>query len=183
MSTRERPILFTGPMVRAIMDGRKTQTRRPIKARHDWLMCERESGVLWPHYAAYVYAEHEPVEVPCPYGAPGDMLWVKETWCGIQHGTGCRYKADWPEHEHGPRWRPSLFMPRIASRLLLRVTGVRAEQVLDITHDDARAEGVDGVGDFLALWHGIYGDVENRWVWRVDFEVVAKALDTGDGIG
>ena len=81
---RERPILFSAPMVRAILDGRKTQTRRVVKPRHDWHVDEvpdrNDVWRNWPVFEAYVYAEPETIEVPCPYGEPGDRLWVRETW-------------------------------------------------------------------------------------------------------
>ena len=86
-AARERPILFSGPRVRALLAGAKTQTRRVVKPRHDWhvdeVPDERGAFRLWPVFEAYVYAEPETVEVPCPYGAPGDQLWARETCNGM----------------------------------------------------------------------------------------------------
>lgn len=78
---KERPILFSGPMVRAILDGKKTVTRRVVKGRDPrWEVDDREDGRLWPYYPCYVYAEPEPIDLQCPYGQPGDRLWVRETF-------------------------------------------------------------------------------------------------------
>lgn len=135
---KERPILFSAPMVRAIVAGTKTQTRRIVKP-----------GVLedgWP----IAYAAER-----CPYGAPGDRLWVRETWAKAgEVGDDIEYRADNPD-PLGARWRPSIHMPRWASRLLLEVTAVRVERLQDISEDDACAEGVqelDGTLDELALY-------------------------------
>lgn len=168
---RERPILFSGPMVRAILEGRKTQTRRVVRPppgppgpshafRHPsegWWTFGDNSGRTWR----------------CPYGVPGDRLWVRETWRPtIAHSHGMnscdcddlavRYHADgaerfWPgEHKDIPtEWClpeaarrgfvPSIHMPRWASRLTLEVTGVRVERLQDISEEDARAEGITSV--------------------------------------
>lgn len=90
----DRPILFSGPMVRALLAGTKTQTRRVVKPRHDWRMDEREDGSPWPYFRDYVHGEPDPIEVACPYGAPGDTLWVKETFASTEqigvHSEGLR---------------------------------------------------------------------------------------------
>ena len=148
---KEHPILFSGEMVRAILDGRKTMTRRVIKpqpvsipeakvAHANWIMQNRT----------------------CPYGQPGDRLWVRETWkptrasCAIATGidgpgTYVRYRADDSRRTvaHSMKcrgadrepWHPSIFMPRWASRITLEITEVRVERVQDITAADAEAEG------------------------------------------
>lgn len=162
----ERPILFTGPMVRAILDGSKTQTRRVVKRPH--IVTEAEcfeladcwldrDGNVWP-------ADYEHLQDACPYGVPGDLLYVRETWqdwCPLWEGSWCGhgtkegmaadhevyYRADPPEawKRGGPKkWRPSIHQPKWASRLWLRVTDVRVERVQDITNEDARAEGCPG---------------------------------------
>ncbi|MBB5875844.1 hypothetical protein [Xanthomonas sp. 3498] len=79
----ERPILFNGPMVRAILDGRKTQTRRAVKLRHPWEIEERDDGSSWPWYPDYVTGGEWDGWVPCPFGQPGDRLWVREN--GLEH--------------------------------------------------------------------------------------------------
>ncbi len=209
---KERPILFSGPMVRAILEGRKTQTRRVVKPRHYWHMDHRDDGTQWPYFDDYVYAEPDPVEVLCPYGVPGDRLWVRETWRliawdGDAQTVGVDYPADGPDGEAryietadhlalarrllSRRKRPSIHMPRWASRITLQVTGVRVERVQDICDADAMAEGVDwsglvdrtgltkggAVDTFRALWDSInakrgYGWGVNPWVWVVTFEAL-----------
>lgn len=208
----ERPILFSGEMVRALLAGTKTQTRRVVRPRHDWRMDEREDGTPWPYFRDYVYEEPEPVEVPCPYGAPGDMLWVKERWqwasaywASIYRDPGatdaeraeCQAGAGYYATHRNPEcdgpWTSPLYMPRLLSRITLRVTSVRVERVQDISEEDARAEGVvracfggwtDGTTDydtitaaqaFRALWESINGAeswAANPWVWVVGFERV-----------
>jgi len=197
---KERPILFNGEMVRAILDGRKTMTRRVVKgAGHSsvtrmlapWRangtirtkeMCGHEAGPF-----------HD-----CPYGAPGDRLWVRETWMpeseeGIRTG-GVLYRATdraEPDGDCPFRWRPSIHMPRLASRITLEITDVRVEKVRDITHADALAEGVaydvskaDGapVPRFRALWDSIYakrgyGWNANPWAWVIEFKRVEGAAE------
>lgn len=192
IETNERPILFSGAMVRAILDGKKTQTRRVVKPQPpaDWVPSP------WPYDGA-AWSDRR-----CPYGAPGDRLWVRETWAPISPDEErrpireCRieYRADtsaarpggWDEDTDDPeaaRWRPSIHMPRWASRLTLEVTGVRVERVQDISEDDARAEGVYPYADnprrfFQELWNSIngargYGWNSNPWVWVVEFRRVA----------
>lgn len=146
---KERPILFSAPMVRAILDGRKTQTRRYLTSDTNFTCAEL-------------------TKLKCRYGVPGDRLWVRETWCavlprkdgGLEY-NGARlvtppdgesvelwYRADGELgpisclFDDGPRWRPSLHMPRWASRLTLEVTSVRVERLQDISEEDAKAEGV-----------------------------------------
>lgn len=167
---KERPILFSGEMVRAILDDRKTQTRRVIKVPR---RC-RAGGVrdyypahrwwVGPHPVSGWWAVDVPDGPPeyavkntrgpgfsCPYGRPGDLLWVRETWAhsvtGCEDQGGVTYRADHLDPAgDGPanpvRWRPSIHMPRWASRLSLMVTNVRAEPLQDITAADARAEGI-----------------------------------------
>ena len=153
---KEKPILFSGPMVRAILDGRKTQTRRAIKYLPplgwplDWCPKWLRDKVGFAKLAGHP-------ERYCPYGQPGDRLWVREThrWDGVDPKIAVRekrtdtltYRADWD----GDRaiddcpWRPSRFMPRWASRITLEITDVRVERLQDITEDDAMAEGLERV--------------------------------------
>jgi hypothetical protein len=96
---KERPILFSGPMIRAILDGRKTQTRRVIKHRENRWECgdDGTTGKVWPFWPCYVYGEPEPIAMPCPYGVAGDRLWVRETWFCATGEPGpilCYYRAD-----------------------------------------------------------------------------------------
>ena len=148
---RYRPILFSPLMVRAILDGRRKQTRRVVNGG--------DPG--WPHAPTQVIGDTtcwglDGFDVRrCPYGAPGDRLWVRESWRVYgDHGrdkaststcTGpdsCEYKADFSGEELEMReWRPSIYMPRWASRITLKVTGVRVERVQQISEEDAIAEG------------------------------------------
>lgn len=204
----DHPILFSGPMVRAILAGHKTQTRRVLTV--PW----RGSRRALPYGPWYIEEEGQLIVccdeaedshgagdyreagscLRCPYGQAGDRLWVRETWCGGQEGTSVQYRADWPEHEFGPHWRPSIHMPRWASRLTLDVLDVRVERLQDISYIDIRAEGVscpehDGPGyfccsecaslraEFQRIWDSINGKrpgcswLDNPWVWRVEFRV------------
>lgn len=159
---KERPILFSAPMVRALLAGTKTQTRRVMSEKHCWHFIEATGDLAL-----------------CPYGRPGDRLWVRETWvpdppiddswastawngCGrtvseiperFHHPRFCNYAADWL---HGPiRWTPSIHMPRWASRITLEVTDVRVERLQSISESDAIAEGIeikfDGQGNPLTF--------------------------------
>lgn len=198
----ERPILFSAPMVRALLAGRKTQTRRVVRHPH---VAEIEAwhfnGVSWRFG---VYGEGGGAAdlggMRCPYGVEGDRLWVRETWAKAgEAGDAVEYRAD----NHDPRaarWRPSIHMPRWASRLTLAVTGVRVERLQDISESDAIAEGIeehrgvkaagvssawrdygnvgrwcpDSVESYRSLWESINGRgswAANPWVWVVEFEV------------
>lgn len=213
---KERPILFSGSMVRAILEGRKTQTRRIIKpqptpckvchpmerdiAKRDRL--DAEQGWEYAHdNKLYHCAESTFKEVYTdfsPYGQQGDRLWVRETWAKDIPGcpNGVTYRADHLDPlGDGPAkpitWKPSIHMPRIASRITLEITRVRVEQLRSITEADAKAEGVDidvqkaggRVGDgyycarFPMIWDFINAKrgawTSNPWVWVVEFKRVA----------
>jgi hypothetical protein len=172
---KERPILFSAPMVRALLAGTKTQTRRAVnpqppsveavrgKAGIGFSMLSPRSGdghwrVSGPVWAVRDLMGAEP-QWRCPYGAAGERLWVRETWCSAyaRGAWGTIFAADQSfvlgkrQHEKGPhfnaadrpplQWHPSIFMPRWASRLMLEVTDVRVQRVQDITEEDAIAEG------------------------------------------
>ena len=156
--TKERPILFSGEMVRAILEGRKTQTRRAVK---DQSIIEfNEDGFIWAHNPKHGHpcdygCSSSPVSV-CPYGQPGDRLWVRETHAivprtayrqsvGVEqilkpdcNHDAAIFKASWDRSPPG-RWRPSIHMPRWASRITLEITGVRVDRLCDISNDDDRA--------------------------------------------
>jgi hypothetical protein len=157
---REIPILFSTPMVQAILDGRKTMTRRVIKRGNvlptgEWLGEIREGGqwctnpkpdVLWTGFKSQYGAE---AYYMCPYGQPGDRLWVKETWWAdreIWQDAGTfLYKADAPfpaPWSNDFKWRSSRFMPKAAARIWLEVVNVRVERLKEITQDDAVSEGM-----------------------------------------
>ncbi|MFS7304929.1 morphogenetic protein [Rahnella inusitata] len=195
---KERPILFNGEMVRAILSGRKTQTRRIMKDQPEVIPPEDECGVpgYWiPCHAGKTMVRNDMMKIACPLGMRGDQLWVRETWARYnidQDSHDMAYRAtkpdDWPE---GGRWRPSIHMPRWASRINLLITGVRVERLNDISQEDAKSEGCcygrgGGVPDlavspadhFPTLWESIYGIkswAANPWVWVIEFERVAPA--------
>lgn len=196
----ERPILFSAPMVRAILAGTKTQTRRVIKPQPP-SNCVRpmayEGTWTWEYMRHGVHLGPD-----CPYGKPGDTLWVRETWGLMGLGgvaarptplfkPGLVFAAD--STERPLRWRSSIHMPRWASRISLRVTSVRVERVQDISEEDAIAEGVEGYDPeacwnagtrsarmvFRDLWVSINGAESweaNPWVWVVGFERVESAV-------
>ena len=167
---RERQILFKGEMVRAILDGRKTMTRRVVKENPRWAW-----KIVWDGYRAGWYqksAGDPPTMIPvrCPYGQPGNHLWVRETWgvgtrsCpqlgwvdGIEYRADEEYLTDDRDSlqlhtelepddvfldDYKPGWHASIHMPRWASRLTLEVINVRVERLQEITEADAIAEGV-----------------------------------------
>lgn len=215
---RERPILFSGPMVRAILAGKKTQTRRIINPQPVATPWGTSGGItvapalLWDERGAYARAAESipatdrlpgPYGVNligsesrlCPYGKPGDRLWVRETWQMNEPPSGAIYRADDITGHIDGGWRPSIFMPRWASRLILEVTGVRVERLQEITEKDILAEGVtvdlaakmtgvpwsslptmhhawaagwDLINDKRAPW------ASNPWVWVIEFRAVSK---------
>ncbi|HBW8159378.1 TPA: hypothetical protein MFH43_001240 [Klebsiella pneumoniae] len=147
---KEHGMIFNGEMVRAILDGRKTQTRRPIKWKQTRFteIGEREDGSKWPWSED---AEHAcDFWHPCPFGAVGDRIWVRETW--NKYGGLLTYRADhdWiddmrKETVCTAKWVPSIHMPRWASRITLEITCVRVERLNAISEEDAIAEGMQGV--------------------------------------
>ena len=175
---KERPILFNAPMVRALLAGTKTQTRRIVKARDlEWV--DVHQGLREPDNAER-----------CPYGQPGDRLWVRETFGHFERNEnfapGCEvfYRADGESLALEP-WRPSIHMPRWASRITLEVTGVRVERLQGISEADAIAEGVRNSlhlpggrfarENFEHLWWTVNGDgswESNPWVWVVEFKAI-----------
>jgi hypothetical protein len=197
---KERPILFSAPMVRAILSGTKTMTRRIVKPqpRQEPITNGSADGTytMWPNDDACLeWADviADPIYYAqagfCSYGAPGDRLWVRETW--QESDRGVHFRAD-TDIMPGT-WRPSIFMPRWASRITLEIADVRVERVQDISEEDAQAEGVQvtpghlsrPIGSkeqptpyshrqaFAALWDTINGKRapwdSNPWVWVVSF--------------
>lgn len=147
---KERPILFSAPMVRALLAGNKTQTRRLLSAYDEkFLRCAAEAGEIsdFLSWGSPEDNDHSYIEDVCRLGKAGDRLWVKETFSAHgAFGTDGRivYRADIPsgEEPHGLRWTPSIFMPRKASRITLEITAVRMERLQRISEEDAGAEGV-----------------------------------------
>lgn len=208
---KERPILFSAPMVRSLLNCTKSQTRRIVKPIHG-------GKILAPAGASIALEQRSDTElntVLCPYGHSGDRLWVRETWQGplideeleeefrqspdyFKKPAFCAYRAtdtldaiNADGEELG--WRPSIHMPRWASRILLEITGVRVERLQDISEADAIAEGIsadldgryhcgfDEAGEikckspvtaYAWLWNGINGAdswAANPWVWVIEF--------------
>ena len=217
----ERPILFSGPMVRAILAGHKTQTRRILRLPPGY-----EHGEVYGYEGCHnglhaLACDPGPSRaIRCPYGAPGDRLWVRETWTAFSkpsHEYGECEEREGPPSEmpdlygtdrsdvvyaadgtsNPNRWRPSIHMPRWASRLALEITGVRVERLQDIPGADVLAEGVgqpwNGIGiekaggmtpdieqqlrhKFHGLWNDINGEggwESNPWVWALSFRAVS----------
>ena len=215
---KERPILFSGDMVRAILEGRKTQTRRAVKPQpgdHMRIPMLTQNG--WQFMTHPDQLRDTVSSWRCPFGIPGDRLWVRETWSTRSGADGLRpiqispnrvgkepiwYKADgaqsYPEYDKQPqgKWRPSIHMPRWASRITLEITGVRVERLQDMSEEDARAEGIvdggclncgehepcgcndpqpDARDSFIYLWESIHGEDSwnaNPWVWVIEFRMV-----------
>lgn len=234
---KERPIIFNADMVRTVLDGRKTQTRRIIQspaknmqAAGQKVIDYREPGDKW--YGEHVFSMRnqsgtwcdytkEQFLAKCPFGEVGDRLWVKETWSVVSHafdddGLMIDYVPDRPAkavHEkpfgrgyysgHAiyaadggftwgdddgcvdgrSCWKPSIHMPRWASRITLEITGVRVERLHAITLGDICKEFGCGLYDFQPatygftvweeLWKSIYGDDSwqaNPWVWVIEFK-------------
>lgn len=180
-------MIFNAEMVRAILDGRKTQTRRPIKWKQTRFteIGEREDGSKWPWSED---AEHAcDFWHPCPFGAVGDRIWVRETFRVHSRATDVAtlvYRASvrnsWTEQTHRvpiavcdkpatpEKWTPSIHMPRWASRILLEITDVRVERLRDLSEEDAKSEGITPPAggvlpgweyriNFRDLWMDIYG--------------------------
>jgi hypothetical protein len=198
---KEIPI-FNAEMVRAILDGRKTVTRRPVKPQpnHRYHDITLENGVL-KSYTQIAGVWNVAAKVKCPYGQPGDRLWVRETWaikdCGnrVKITAGeftMRHRLQYPATDKAPHadywWnkRPSINMPRWASRITLEVLSVRVEMVQEISEEDAKAEGIIAIRPdiwprperahieaFSQTWDEIYGKTfpwsSNPWVWVVEF--------------
>jgi hypothetical protein len=210
---KEHQILFSAPMVRAILDGRKCQTRRVVKLPK-WAgancieVNERDMPLVVAEATGCL------AEMPCPYGLPGDRLWVREAWnwCyaaakdasgkGAEDRELIDYAADGHPSVLGFKWRPSIHMPRWASRIQLEVTAVRVERLQDISAADCIAEGVESVRNegkywrdysnpdgrdcvsmtavtpvesYKTLWESINGTgswAANPWVWVVEYKRV-----------
>jgi len=211
---KEHPILFSGEMIQAILEGRKTQTRRVVKGKSldaiEFLSgrCDGEPGETEDLYqmsgddgikiACAEYLDEGFLVIQCPFGKPGDRLWVKETWwCdnipGAFDTIGCNetpiyYRATEEDPSIFPKWKPSIFMYREFSRILLEVINIRVERLNDITEDDACHDGgfiystqfVEknyGINRFKNLWNSIngkrgYGWDVNPWVWVIGFKVL-----------
>ncbi|EPM7339096.1 hypothetical protein ACV4P1_001931 [Enterobacter hormaechei] len=236
---KERGMIFNGEMVRAILDGRKTQTRRIMKIQpsdgfhptHNGYDLDLnahwytpgvvdKNGYLQPAKKDVFGVADENEGYTCPFGAVGDRIWVREAFQGplvseefleeyraypekFENPEYCEYAADGgprPEYcdlddnlRHG--WRPSIHMPRWASRLTLEITSVRVERLRDLSEDDAKSEGITPPSggvlpgweyriNFRELWMSIYGEENwhaNPWVWVIEFKVVPNVPANSTG--
>ncbi|EMO2287735.1 hypothetical protein REY87_001020 [Klebsiella variicola] len=243
---KERGMIFNGEMVRAILDGRKTQTRRIMNVQpesNQFGLLHITSSTKRSDIGKYHWAESNATGnhvrsklFSCPLGSVGDRIWVRETWAILGNEDGCCidweekickgdersaariYRAsceqkpnnygpwsipddaDWKpytkDYQYEGAWRPSIHMPRWASRILLEITDVRVERLNAISEEDARAEGIidggclncgepepcgcanpepDATDAFAYLWQSIYGQENwnaNPWVWVIEFKRV-----------
>lgn len=192
----ERPIIFTGESVRAILAGTKTQTRRVINLGtsfgrsdtpgYDWTFRGTRRGGRKDCWQDMM---HEQILALCPFGRPGEKLWCRETWCEKERvddvvtgggwlpaEPGCEvlYRAD--NDDDGP-WRSPMFMPRWASRLTLEIVSVRVERSDALSEEDAHAEGFNSVAEFQEYWNTLntkrgFGWQTRPWLWVLSFRMV-----------
>ncbi len=159
---KERPILMTSEMVRATLDGRKTQTRRIVKPQPDSI---HEGEPYW-HVGGLRLRTNARNKINCPFGSAGDRLWVRETWQALEQGQADEpcvvYRATDPDWETTPewRWKSSAVMPRWASRITLEITEVRVERL----QEDAKGDGYSS--ESLAL---------NPWFWAIKFKMIKES--------
>lgn len=197
---KQTPILFSTPMVQAILEGRKTMTRRVINPQPDDIS-DYGDRIVWT-----------PDVIKCPYGEVGDRIWVRETFLCYSKDK-YEYKANFPKDTFSKaKWKPSIFMPKNACRIWLDVTNIRVERLQYISEADARAEGIDdftghlgiaptyrnymhhpkkseaaqrawevcaddAIHSFKTLWQSINGKESwdaNPWVWVVEFKKIEK---------
>lgn len=183
---KARPILYSAPMIRALLAGRKTQTRRIIKPQP----YKVEAG--FPFFlpdADETGCSFTPI--PCPYGRPGDLLWAREAFADT---TPFAYRADFPGNPTGMGWRPGIHMPRNANRITQQIISIRVERLQDISAEDCIAEGLstrlrehdagcDLRQQYAALWDAINsGDpanswAANPWVWAIEAETHLCNID------
>ena len=205
MVITERPILCQTDMVQAILEDRKTQTRRGFH-QASYLTNETQSfrGMGFingreDQYAAAIGTENFRTIHKSKYGKPGDLLWVRETWAplGEKPNHNWMYKSD--VSQHYSKWKPSIHMPKDASRIWLMIEEIRVERVQDISEEDAIAEGIQRIDQhgvevwrryddkntvtmspmisFWSLWSSINGEESwdsNPWVWVIKFRVLSK---------
>ncbi|PEN24384.1 hypothetical protein F0332_016115 [Klebsiella grimontii] len=239
---KEHGMIFNGEMARAILDGRKTQTRRIIKNQRQgesWSVQSAKNPLVLKHTHDWWLANAtKPYSaLICPFGAVGDRIWVRETWATLGNEDGCYvdwednlckgdersaariyrasceqrpgdyglwsipddayWKPHTKDHKFEGAWRPSIHMPRWASRITLEITCVRVERLNAISEHDAQAEGVAKLrggfwqhyqpgwtqhqlsarGSFVTLWKSIYGEESwnsNPWVWVIEFKRIEE---------
>lgn len=188
----ERPLLMCGEMVCATLRevDPKTQTRREVNPQPSRTLHQGKGDL-----ACWFEKSYHSETWKCPYGKPGDRLWVRETFCDIPLRSGkmgFAYRADgesaFDQIEEGydwlGKWKPSIFMPRVASRITLEIVKVRVERLQDISEQDAKTEGVEPNNKwplssskyrrgFIDIWESINGNgswAKNPWVWVMEFK-------------
>ena len=192
MSLRGKPTLFNTDMVRAILDGRKTVTRRVAKTTINkgepvshavcnsvYYPTANKDGVCANFYD--IYGFYRGAAKP-PY-QPGDILYVRETWNSIRFGNGGKvpfhteywYKADDTSKNPDDKWRPSIHMPKAAARIFLRVTNVRVERLQDITLEDCMKEGISK--EEIAERDSILPKASARWLFEQLWDSTIKPTD------
>jgi len=154
-------------MVRAILEGRKTETRRPVTEKHLFKL-----GID-PENAEPRLLRDLP---QTPFGRPGHRLWVKEQWAEQEESPSILYRAD-VEHADGIKWKPAMFMPKWASRITLRITSISVQYLQDITEREAKKEGFSSRMEFAKAWDEIYqkkgfGWGRNPLVWIIRFRII-----------
>jgi len=191
-----KPILFNTEMLKAVIDGRKTQTRRVVKSDfHSRNIYNFHGDEISNRFEYTIIGHSFPTYTTCPYGKVGDRLWVGETFCIDEDMIF--FKADNTFKPYGLKWKPSIFMPRKASRITLEITDIRVERIKDTTIEDIKKEGVQSMAEklnldkelsgvtnghkwqWIYLWDSInkkrgYGWDTNCWVWVIVFKVVKK---------
>lgn len=191
---KSRPIICSTEMVKAILDGRKTQTRRVINRILGFgIISELHFvGHCWrfkpKNISDYVGLLSPDISKICPYGKIGDFLWVRETFGIDPYGKGVAYKATQKmDPDYPMKWKPSIFMPKKISRIALKNTDIRVERLQDISEEDAKAEGepfgfppdVAGchtaIELFMSYWEPLnekrgFGWDKNPYVWVIEFE-------------
>lgn len=180
-SARERPIIFSGPMVQAVLAGRKTQTRRVVKGAPLW----DTAPVEFSNSPGWWTDREDHDSRRCPYGKPGDRLWVRETFAApwgkdyeLPGGVpAVFYRADGEPFNDDGRWTPSIHMPRWASRITLELTGVRVERLQDISEKDAKAEGIEEPSPAHGAWCDPNLGREGHWSYRLTFSLLWDSIN------
>lgn len=193
---KQRPILFSTPMVQAILEGRKTQTRRIVKPQPIVGLENIKDDIFFDTHTSGI----EQKVFKCPYGKIGDVLWVRETF--LENDGEYYFKASMDDSDNkylSGSWKPSIHMPKIAARIYLKITNVRVEKLQDISEQDSVNEGVEessidkgwyknyvnnlltknAIRSFFSLWESINGNKSldnNPWVWLIEFERIEKPV-------
>lgn len=182
---KDHPILFSTSMAKAILAGRKTMTRRIIKPQPIDNI-EVDGNFYEGNYKGYVKVDNHPnwqqqfAYEFCPYGEVGSTLWVRETWQKVDTYPEPDCFGKYLYKSMGDtcdKWKPSIFMPKDACRIFLKITDIKVERVQDISEEDAIKEGVeswcDAIDNFKQLWQSINGEESwnsNPWCWCISFE-------------